>query len=524
VKQDTPKDLSGGQVPGGGEAHYRLLMECVQDHAIFLFDPGGRVTTWNAGAERILGYREEEILGEPVARFFTPEDVRDGEPEKELATATAAGRAGDDRWHVRKDGTRLWCSGTTTALRDEAGTLRGFAKVLRDRTAQKQAEEQLRQRNEELAEAGRRKDQFLTMLAHELRNPLAPILYALRIARQRGPERRSAVAQAWDIVERHTGHLTRIVNDLLEVSRITRGKIVLRPERLDLGRLVKDVSADHRPAFADAGLDLGLELPELPVWVSGDATRLTQVLDNFLNNAVRFTGRGGRVTVRLGVDADRHQAVLSVRDTGVGIAPDLLPRLFDAFAQADRSLDRSKGGLGLGLTLVRGLVELHGGEVQAASAGPGHGAEFTARLPAEPEPLALAQAPTPGGGAAKPLRILVVEDNRDAADSLCLLLRLRGHEVTVAYSGPAGVQAAASWHPDAVLCDIGLPGLDGYGVAGALRRDPATAAARMIAVTGYGRDDDRRRSREAGFDHHLTKPVEPEEVLQLLAGCRAGGG
>jgi CheY-like chemotaxis protein len=232
-----------------------------------------------------------------------------------------------------------------------------------------------------------------------------------------------------------------------------------------------------------------------------------------LNNAAKFTGSGGRVTIRLTV-VSGEKAEIAVRDTGVGIGPDMLPRLFETFTQADGSLDRSKGGLGL--ALVKGLAELHGGEVHAASAGPGCGAEFTVRLPVEPEPEALAEMPAGPERTARHLRILVVEDNRDAADVLCMLLELYGYEVTVAYSGPEGVNMAEQWHPDVVLCDIGLPGLDGYGVARRLRQNPSTANARLIAVTGYGTEDDKRRSREVGFDAHLVKPVAPDALQGVL--------
>jgi CheY-like chemotaxis protein/two-component sensor histidine kinase len=307
------------------------------------------------------------------------------------------------------------------------------------------------------------------------------------------------------------------VDDLLDVSRITRGKIVLRKERLDLGRLVRVVTGDARPAFERGGLTVDLELPELPVWVLGDTTRLTQVLENLLQNAIKFTNQSGRVSVGVSTDADQGQAVLTIRDTGIGIKPGILPHLFETFTQADRSLDRSKGGLGLGLALVKGLVELHNGNVHAWSAGPGTGAVFTVRLPLEPEPAALLAVPkTAPNRPAHRLRILVIEDNRDAADSLRMLLEPYGYEVTVAYSGPEGLRAAEQRQPHVVLCDIGLPGLNGYDVAGELRRKPATASARLIAVTGYGAEDDRRRCQEVGFDAHLVKPVDPDALIGLL--------
>jgi CheY-like chemotaxis protein len=318
------------------------------------------------------------------------------------------------------------------------------------------------------------------------------------------------------MMERQVGHLTRIVDDLLDASRLTRGGLALRTERLDLARLARVTVEDYHAAFAAAGLTTVVDVPEVPVWMQGDPTRLTQVLGKLLQNAIKFTPRGGTVSVRLAADAGRGEAVLTVRDSGDGIDPALLPRLFEPLTQADRSLDRSKGGLGLGLALVKGLVVLHGGEVRAASDGPGRGAEFTVRLPMQPEPAAITGMPADAARPHNKLRVLVVEDNRDAAESLRLLLELYGYEVAVAYTGPAGVETAREWRPDAVLCDIGLPGLDGYGVVRALRRDPSTAAARVIAVTGYGSDEDRERSHEAGFDAHLTKPADPAALQELL--------
>ena len=319
------------------------------------------------------------------------------------------------------------------------------------------------------------------------------------------------------MMARQVGHMARIIEDLLDVSRLLRGRVELRPERLDLGRLARTVVGDEAPAFAAAGVRLDADLPELPAWVTADPTRLAQALDNLLQNAVKFTDRGGRVTVQVRPDADSQQAVLTVRDTGAGIEPGLLPHLFETFTQADRSLDRSKGGLGLGLSLVKGLVELHSGTVEARSDGPGRRAEFLVRLPLVPEPAAVTEIPTAPRRAAKRLRVLVVEDNRDAADSLKMLLEVFGYDVTVAYTGPSGVETAKAWQPDVVLCDLGLPGLDGFGVARALRQHPATAKARMIAVTGYGGDEDRLKTRKAGFDGHLVKPADPAAIQELLA-------
>jgi PAS domain S-box-containing protein len=368
----------------------------------------------------------------------------------------------------------------------------------------------------EVREADRRKGEWIAMLAHELRNPLAPLLTGLHVLRRSGGDP-AAAEKAEEMMERQVRHLARLVDDLLDVSRVARGKIALRRERLDLARLVRTAAADRRPALESAGLTLAVETPETPLWVSGDATRLSQVLGNLLDNAAKFTDRGGRVEVKLNATEGGPGAELRVRDTGVGIDPELLPRLFEPFSQADRSLHRSKGGLGLGLALVRGLTELHGGTVRAASAGPGRGAEFVVRLPLEAEPPVLSKAGAEPRAGGAPRRVLVVEDNRDSADTLRMLLELQGHEVRVAYTGPEGVRLAREWRPTVVLSDIGLPGLDGFGVARALRADAATSGARLIAVTGYGTDEDRRLARESGFDHLLTKPADPAVLQDLLA-------
>jgi CheY-like chemotaxis protein len=318
------------------------------------------------------------------------------------------------------------------------------------------------------------------------------------------------------MMDRQVTHLSRLVDDLLDVSRITTGKVRLRTERLDLVRVARQAAADHRSAFEAKRVSLGVTAPDAPVWVSGDPTRLAQVLDNLLANALKFTAPGGEVSVIAAADPD-GRAALTVRDTGAGIEPEMLARLFEPFSQADRTLDRSAGGLGLGLAIVKGLAELHGGSVRAESEGLGRGSAFTVTLPAYAEPPALSARPAAPRPAAKRLRVLVVEDNKDAADTLRMLLEAYGYEVAVAYTGPDGVRKAEEHRPQVVICDIGLPGMDGYAVAGALRGNPATAAARLIALTGYGQDEDRRRAAEAGFDEHLTKPADPAALEALIA-------
>jgi signal transduction histidine kinase len=399
-----------------------------------------------------------------------------------------------------------------------------YASALGHLWAVKRLESELRQRAQELAEADEQKDQFLAMLAHELRNPLAPIRNATYLLKQLGPAE-TRLERAREIIDRQVGYLARQLDDLLDVSRITRGRIELRPERLDLVRLVRDVVEDTRGVIAEAGLTLTLELPEEPIWLAGDPTRLAQIVGNLLGNAAKFTPPGGAVGVqafrRSGVQdqttlpLNAEYAVVTVTDTGIGIEPEMLPRVFETFAQADRTLDRSRGGLGLGLALVKGLVELHGGQVGARSAGTGHGAEFTVLLPLASVPAVAEESPRRFGSPG-PLRVLIVEDNHDAAETLRDVLELTGLTVAVAWSGSEAVETARQFVPDVVLCDLGLPGMNGYEVAAALRQDPVTAAVRLIAITGYGQEEDKRRASAAGFDLHLTKPVDLDELQGVL--------
>jgi signal transduction histidine kinase len=388
----------------------------------------------------------------------------------------------------------------------------------RAQRALRESEERYRALAEELAEVARRKDEFLAMLSHELRNPLAAIRNGLEILRLCDPSD-PVLNETRQTVERQVRHLSRLADDLLDVFGISHGKLALRVERLDLAPLVRRVVRGYDGAAHDAGLALVLELPREPIWVVADPVRLAQVVNHLLHNAVKFTGADGKVTVRL--ESSGGQAVLSVRDTGIGIGPEDLPHACDDFAQFEPGYDRRRGGLGLGLALVKGIVELHGGTVRVTSGGRGAGVEVTVSVP-----LAPVVAPPPplraDAAEARPVRILVVEDNRDAARTLQLLLRKYGFEVEVAYTGTAGVRAAHVFRPHVVLCDLGLPEMDGFDVARALRQDPATGAARLIAVSGFGQEEDRLRAYEAGFNVHLTKPVDPEELERVLEAQGAG--
>ncbi|MEO6447564.1 MAG: ATP-binding protein [Gemmatimonadaceae bacterium] len=369
---------------------------------------------------------------------------------------------------------------------------------------------------EQLKEANQRKDELLSMLAHELRSPLAPIRNVLHVLRVR-PDEREVVERTREMMERQVQHMGRIVDDLLDVARLTHGQLPLRRQRIDLGRLVHRSAEDRRHLMESAGLRLSVHVPETPVWVIGDPTRLAQVLGNLLDSARKFTPDGGQVVAELTADRAGTNAVVRIRDTGIGIEREMLPRIFHVFSQADRSLDLGRGGLGVGLSVAEGLIALHGGSISAASEGVGQGAEFTIRMPCQLELPALSGPPVPVEPALIRYRVLVVEDNRDAAESLRMLLEMCGYDVSIAHTGTEGVAMARALLPDIVLCDLGLPGMDGFAVATTLRSDIGTAKARLIAVTGYGEDEDRRRALEAGFDVHLVKPVDPEELLVLLA-------
>jgi signal transduction histidine kinase/CheY-like chemotaxis protein len=396
-----------------------------------------------------------------------------------------------------------------------------MAQIRRARINEAKLEEvsqRLSQKGAALERADRAKDELLSMLAHELRNPLGTISNALQVLRMKG-EGDETWKRAITAAERQVLHQAMLIDDMLEATRVTRGQIELQCEELDLVELVRDTVEGYQSPLASVGLRLDLTLLSESLRIRGDRLRLSQVLSNLLDNAAKFTPPGGCIEVRVACAADRKRAEITIRDSGAGIDAKELPYVFEVFTQGDQSLDRSRGGLGVGLAVVKGLIEMHGGEVEARSEGPGKGAEFSLRLPliavdslqaTEEKDLEMATT------APSARKILVVEDNPDAAATMRDFLELSGHEVELAASGAAGVQAARTFHPEVVLCDIGLPGMSGFEVAEELRRDPTTRSAKLIAVTGYGGEEDRRRSREAGFDVHLTKPVDPAQLQALL--------
>lgn len=395
----------------------------------------------------------------------------------------------------------------------ELGRLNDELLTMQRELARKNAE--LARLNERLTEADQRKDEFLAMLAHELRNPLAPLRSAAHLLQQPGMEG-PLVERTGAIMGRQVQQLGRLVDDLLDLSRIAQGKMHLRQEWVDLGEAVERAADACRPLIESQGHELTVSLPEAPVRLYADPTRLEQVLTNLLNNAARYTPNGGRIWLTAS-HAD-GEAVVSVRDSGIGIPPEMLSRIFGLFSQAERAQERAGGGLGIGLSLVKSLMEMHGGSVEAQSDGPDQGSEFTVRWPIS-VPTAPADATAEEGRAAidQPRHVLVVDDNADAAGSLAMLLRLWGHEATIAHDGPTALEAVESRVPDIALLDIGLPGMDGYTLARRLRTHLPARRTVLVAVTGWGQDEDRAQTREAGFDHHLVKPVELSTLQQLLA-------
>jgi PAS domain S-box-containing protein len=635
---------------------YRKSIEDLKDYAIFMTDAGGRVISWNLGAERILGYGEAEIQGQTASRFFTPEDLERGEDRKELATAADEGRAEDERWHVRKDGTRFWASGVVTPVRDGAGALLGFIKVMRDMTERKRLEEErdrfftlsmdmlcvvgldgyfrrvnpafektlgytadellsrpifdflhpedrpvlkaeyvklstgepttylenrgrckdgsykwvgwtyfpvpeeglaygvgrevtgrrrmeetLKLRAEELEQANRTKDEFLATLSHELRTPLTAILGWSRLLRGRQFDE-AGRERAVEIIERNAEAQAKLIEDLLDVSRIITGKLRLEVQPVVLAPLVETVVNALRPSAEAKRLRLDPALDPATGPVTGDPNRLRQIVTNLLSNAIKFTPEGGRVEVRLG-RADAH-ARLTVLDTGAGIRAEDLPHIFERFRQADSTNTRTHSGLGLGLAIARHLVELHGGTIRAESEGEGRGAAFTVELPltatqVEPDGSEGEQA-TPQQArvtvderesfgdprALEGVRVLLVEDEQDTRELIRTILEGCGAQVTAVASAGAALAALEQVRPDVLVSDVGMPGENGYELIKKIRALGPERGGKVpaVALTAYAGPKDRRRALLAGFQTHLAKPVEPDELLAVVAslGWREG--
>lgn len=620
---------------------FSLVIETSYDYAVFVIDLAGNVLTWNVGAERLLGYAENEVLGQSSFIFYTPEDRARGIPENELRTALQTGQASDDRWHLRKDGGRLWVSGVMSLLKDEVGRPRAYAKVMRDFTEGKLAADALRESEgrlrvaldaaemgtwlwrietdeqvldeslrrlmglqpdekvvdlggflravhegdrervqqefercrleggsfqvefrvvlpygdvrwlrdqgkafadesgrpifltgaclditdrrraeEALHDADRKKDEFLALLAHELRNPLAPLRNGLQVIKFAAANA-EAVTQARTMMDRQLSHMVRLIDDLLDVSRLSQKKLHLQRTVVVLAEVVANAVETARPAIEAAGHELTVSLPAEPLYLDADLTRLAQVFNNLLNNSTKYTPRGGHIWLTA---TRRENAVsVAVRDTGIGIPAEALPHVFDMFSQVDRSMERTTGGLGIGLALVKGVVEMHDGVISAESPGVGQGSTFTVTFPIKDggsgsTPAGLAeesqQAQMPGR------RILVVDDNPDSANSMALMLTLLGNEVRTAHDGIEALETAAGFRPEVILMDLGMPRLNGLETTRRIRDTEWGRSMTVIALTGWGQEMDRERSRLAGCDGHLVKPVSLSDLEKMLAELR----
>ena len=500
------------------EASARALRTLVDASPVpmVVIEPDATVRLWNLASTRLFGWSAGEVVGRripivPAHRLDECAGIRRAIVGGQTLTVVETER-------LRKDGTPVEVVISAAPLPDPDGVVRSMVLLFEDVTQRKDAEAK---RSEALAAAERAradaeaasvaKDHFLAMLSHELRNPLAAIRNAVVTARLDGSRRERAL----EIAGRQADQLTRILDDLLDVARVSQGHLALRTERLYLSRIVELAVEATRGLMDERGHVLRVSLPHEGVEVEADASRIEQVIVNLLSNAAKYTEPGGRVD--LSVERDGADVTVVVRDSGIGIAPEVLPKIFDLFVRADNSRNRAQGGLGIGLTLVRRLVELHGGRVDATSDGPGAGATFTVRLPALDATAEASLGGSTDRAPSRRARVVLVEDNPDAAESLLMLLELLGHQVRTFGDGVTALAAASANPPDVMIVDIGLPGIDGYEVARRARRDPALARVVLVALTGYGREEDKRDALRAGFDRHLVKPVEPGAIEGLVA-------
>ncbi|HEY9611546.1 response regulator [Allocoleopsis sp.] len=515
------------------EERFRLLLENVTDYAIFFLDTQARIIRWSLGAERIFGYQEPEILGKPSSIIFIPEDLQIGADKEELETAVAEDRAENERWHIRKDGSWFWASGIVTPLRDEAGQLRGFSKIMRDFTERKRAEDernQLLAREQEAraaAEAANRlKDEFLATLSHELRSPLNAMLGWTRLLNSRQFDE-ATTARALQTIERSAKSQAQLVEDLLDVSRIIQGKLRLNTRPVELVSVIESAIETVRPATEAKEISLQCVLDPATGSVAGDFDRLQQVVWTLVSNAIKFTPKGGQVQVRL-ERVNSHVEII-VRDSGKGIDPEFVPYVFERFRQADSSSTRVYSGLGLGLAIVRHLVELHGGTVRAHSEGEGKGATFTVKLPLIPVRVkrhldghvhpTVAGVPFDNSPTLNGVRVLIVDDEVDSREFLVTALEQCEAKVFAFASASEALEALARLKPDVLVSDIAMPLEDGYSLIRKVRQLSAEQGGQIpaIALTAYARAEDRMKALASGFQRHIPKPVEPAELATAVA-------
>ncbi|MDB4955037.1 MAG: two-component hybrid sensor and regulator [Myxococcales bacterium] len=514
VTRDLTERKRAEEQRRASDERFRLLVASIRDYAIFILNPDGTVATWNAGAQRIKGYTADEIIGSHFSRFYLPDEVRAGKCELELEAAAREGRFEDEGWRIRKDGSKFWGNVVISAIRDDLGQLVGYSKVTRDLTDRIKSESE-RAARVAAEQSNKTKDEFLAMLGHELRNPLAPIVSALQLLKIRGDTKS---LREYQIIDRQVRQMIHLVDDLLDISRISRAKIELKREPLDVRDPLGKAVEIAIPLFETKSQYFEVEIPDDPLVMAGDEARLTQVFANLLNNAAKYTPQGGNI--RLRVQHAGEMIVIEIHDDGIGMDAALLPRVFELFVQGYQDAARAAGGLGVGLTLVRSLVELHGGSVEARSKGLGKGSSFIVRLPGAPQPAPdaaderLAMAFPPAEKAS--YRILIVDDNDDARLLLADILTSLGHHVKTADDGPSALVTLAEFKPQFAILDIGLPGMDGYELAAELRKSPEGDRIRLIALSGYGQPADRARSQRLGFDDHLVKPADVNRLLERL--------
>lgn len=507
----------GAKAQGEGGEQFEAFM---RNSPVFAYmkDGQGRYLYVNRSIEEAFGRPRDAWLGKTDSDLFPPE---------------AAARYRTHDQHVLESGAAMQFSEDAVVLKGKRQFLsfkfpitdrRGqpvLAGVSIDITEQTRMQEAMRQSEEAAKDADRRKDEYLALLGHELRNPLGPIRHAVQILRMIGPAD-GRIERARDVIDRQVTQMSRLLDDLLDVSRIASGKVRLHRALYDLATIVRTTAEDHRAMLEAGGVLLKVELPESTLRVRGDATRLSQVIGNLLHNAGKFTDSGGVVTVRVTESRGGEEASIVVEDTGIGMDAQTLAIAFEPFRQCEATVHRARGGMGVGLALVRGLVELHGGSVASSSEGPGLGSRFTVRLPLERETSLSAPVSEKKSGGGHSIRILVIEDYADAADSLAMLLEMRGHKVEIANTGQEGIETARRFSPELVLCDLGLPEMDGYAVARALRQEPSLAGVFLVALSGYGNQNDKRRAQEAGFDRHICKPIDPSELQRIVAEIGVG--
>lgn len=500
------RDVTERKVAEEAQARLAAIVESSED-AIVSKTLDGVIRSWNAGAQRLFGYAPHEAIGQPIT-LIIPLDRQD--EEHEIIARVSRGERVEhfETVRVSKQGRLIDISLSVSPVRDSAGRIIGASKVARDITERRRAEAALR-------EADKRKDHFIALLAHELRNPLAPLRNGLQVIHLSRDA--NDVVQARDMMDRQLGHMVRLIDDLLDISRVSQNKMELRRSRVLLKDVISSAVETVRPAIEEAGHELFISLPSNPIYLDADLTRLAQVFSNLLTNAAKYTERGGRIMVA----AERREAevIVSVQDTGTGIPREALPRIFDMFSQVDRSIERTTGGLGIGLALVKALVEMHGGTVTAKSEGQGLGSVFTVKLPVleRTGPTLTAAVPDGEPPAKGSRRILVVDDNRDSANSMAMMLKLTGNEVRTSHDGIEAIEMAEAFHPDVILMDLGMPKLNGYDATQRIREQPWGRGMVIIALTGWGQDADRIQSKSVGCDGHLVKPVSLSDLGKLLS-------